>query len=552
MPGTCLNDMASQRSSADKLAALRSWMKDAGKPVIVVPTEDPHGSEYVPAHWKTREWLTGFTGSAGTAVVTQQEAFLWTDSRYWLAAEEQLRGSGFSLKRDLVDESVDEWLRERGLKEERLSETDIDALWPERPDFPLSQLEIVPMEYAGVSAEDKIERLRCWLGEEGRTSCLVSSLAEIAWLLNLRGDDIPYTPVFISYLKVRKEGEHTLYIHREQVNAAVEAYLRGLNIGLAPYENAPAEEKTETPIPFWRAVKNPVEQEGYREAHIRDGVAMVQFLRRLDEADVTKWTEISADRTLEALRAQQPGFRGLSFETISGYGAHGAIVHYEPTPDTDIPLEPRSFLLLDSGGHYECGSTDITRTIPLGPLTDEERHVYTLVLKGHLQLQNVVFPEGTCGLQLDTLARMAMWREGHDYGHGTGHGVGHRLEIHEGPCQFRKNVRRDTLTPFHEGQTMTDEPGIYLAGRFGVRHENTMLIRRAEIDAYPGGQGGRFLCFEPLTMCPYDKRPIVKEMLTMEELTWLNQYHAKVRETLLPRLRDPKDREWLISATSPL
>ncbi|MBR6819675.1 MAG: aminopeptidase P family protein [Bacteroidaceae bacterium] len=540
--------MASQQSSADRLARLRSWMRDNGKVVIVVPTEDPHGSEYVPAHWKTREWLTGFTGSAGTAVVTQQEAFLWTDSRYWLAAEVQLCGSGFSLKKELVDESMNDWLKERGLTAQYLTEKEIDALWLERPGFPLSQVEIVPTSLAGESAKEKIARLCGWMAQEGRSSCLVSSLAEIAWLLNLRGDDIPYTPVFISYLKVRAEGEHTLYIHREQINAEVEAYLRALNIVTAPYESAPAEEKTETPIPFWRAVKNPVEQAGYREAHIRDGIAMAQFLRRLDGADVTQWTEISADRTLTALRAEQPGFRGLSFETISAYGAHGAVVHYEPTPDTDIPLAPKSFLLLDSGGHYDCGSTDITRTIPLGPLTEEEKRVYTLVLRGHLQLQNVIFPEGTCGLQLDTLARMAMWREGHDYGHG----VGHRLEIHEGPCQFRKNVRPDTVAPLHEGQTMTDEPGIYLAGRFGVRHENTMLIRAAEVTAYPGGQGGRFLCFEPLTMCPYDKRPVVKEMLTREELAWFNQYHAKVRETLLPRLQDSKDREWLISATSPL
>lgn len=527
-------------------------MKDSGKAVIVVPTEDPHGSEYVPAHWKTREWLTGFTGSAGTAVVTQQEAFLWTDSRYWLAAEEQLCGSGFSLKKDLVDESLEEWLKERGLTAQHLTEKEIDALWPERPGFPLSQVEIVPTALAGESAADKISRFCRWMAQEGRSSCLVSSLAEIAWLLNLRGDDIPYTPVFIGYLMLRVEGEHTLYIHREQINAEAEVYLRSLNIGIAPYESAPSEEKTETLIPFWRAVKNPVEQAGYCEAHIRDGIAMVQFLRLLDEADVTQWTEISADRTLTELRAEQPGFRGLSFETISAYGAHGAVVHYEPTPDTDIPLAPKSFLLLDSGGHYDCGSTDITRTIPLGQLTEEEKRVYTLVLKGHLQLQNAIFPEGTCGLQLDTLARMAMWREGHDYGHGTGHGVGHRLEIHEGPCQFRKNVRPDTVAPLHEGQTMTDEPGIYLAGRFGVRHENTMLIRAAEVTAYPGGQGGRFLCFEPLTMCPYDKRPVVKEMLTREELAWFDQYHAKVRETLLPRLQNPQDREWLISATSPL
>lgn len=527
-------------------------MKEQGRQVIVVPTEDPHGSEYVPAHWKTREWLTGFTGSAGTAVVTQEEAYLWTDSRYWLAAEEQLEGSGFALKKDLVDETIDEWLQQRGLTAQYLTEKETDALWEGRPALPLSQIEIVPLELAGESAESKLSRLLSWMKENGRNECLVSSLAEIGWLLNMRGDDIPYTPVFVSYLLVRESGAHVLYVSDKQVTPEVGTYLKGLGISVMPYEQAPAHLKGETPIPYWRAVKNETEQAGYREAHIRDGIAMVRFLRMIDGADVTQWTEMSADRTLTALRAGQPGFRGLSFETISAYGAHGAVVHYEPTPETDIPLAPKSFLLLDSGGHYDCGSTDITRTIPLGPLTEEERRVYTLVLKGHLQLQNAIFPEGTCGLQLDTLARMAMWREGHDYGHGTGHGVGHRLEIHEGPCQFRKNVRPDTVAPLYAGQTMTDEPGIYLAGRFGVRHENTMLIRPAEVETYPGGQGGRFLCFEPLTMCPYDKRPIVKELLTPEEISWLNAYHEKVRETLLPRLTDSDDRAWLISATSVL
>ena len=544
--------MISQHSSADNLLRLRQWMQQSGRTVVVVPTADPHGSEYVPSHWKTREWLTGFTGSAGTAVVTLHDAFLWTDSRYWLAAEEQLRGSGFSLKKELVDESIDEWLRQRGLSAYYLTEQETDLLWPERPALPLSQIEIVPLEFAGESAEHKLRRFAEWLRQQGKSECLVSSLAEVAWLLNMRADDIPYTPVFVSYLLVRQDGNHVLYVHREQVNAHVMAYLEELHVVLMPYEDAPVYMKEETPIPYWRAVKNATEQNGYREAHIRDGIAMVRFLRMISEADVTQWTEMSADRTLTALRAEQPGFRGLSFETISAYGAHGAVVHYEPTVNTDIHLEPCSFLLLDSGGHYDCGSTDITRTIPLGPLTDEEKRVYTLVLKGHLQLQNAVFPDGTCGLQLDTLARMAMWREGHDYGHGTGHGVGHRLEIHEGPCQFRKNVRPDTVCPLHAGQTMTDEPGIYLAGRFGVRHENTMLIQPASVEAYPGGQGGQFLCFEPLTLCPYDKRPIVRELLTAEEILWLDAYHNKVRATLLPRLTDSNDRAWLISATSPL
>lgn len=561
----------------ERVAQLRAWMQKQNLDAMVVPTMDPHNSEYVAEHWQCRRWISGFTGSAGTAVITQDDARLWTDSRYWLQAEEQLAGTPFSLMKDLVDETVNEWLCAQSAERESfligycedmmvpdleddlfdgldalpVVEDPFDLLWKDRPSFPLSQAEMVPDELAGEPAYSKLGKLVNWMISEDVDELLVTELSEIMWTLNLRGDDIPYNPFIISFLLLRTTGAHVFYVHKEQLSESILAYLDELGISVAPYDEAPRELEGETPISYWRAIKNETEIAGFREAHLRDGVAMVRFLRRLDEwaADeqADQLTEIGVDKMLTALRAEEKGFRGLSFETISGYGPHGAVVHYEPTPETDVPLERKSLLLLDSGGHYDCGSTDITRTIPLGPLTDEECKVYTLVLKGHLQLQHMQFPEGTVGLQLDTAARMAMWKEGYDFGHGTGHGVGHRLGVHEGPCQIRKNCRRDTTIPFHAGQNCTDEPGIYVAGKFGVRHENTMLcVEAGETDF------GKFLKFEPLTLCPYDLRPIVVGMLTKEELEWLNAYHAQVRETLTPLLPDEADKAWLAQATRPL
>ena len=552
-----------------RVEAFRAWMNNEGLEAMVVPTMDPHNSEYVAEHWQCRRWISGFSGSAGTAVITQREALLWTDSRYWLQAEEQLRETPFWLMKDLVDVTVNQWLRKnvngtvgycedmmtpslhhelfKGVQAKSVTQDPFSLLWTDRPPFPLSKAEIMPNEIAGESAQSKLKRITDWLVEKGQSQLLITELSEIAWTLNLRGDDIPYNPFIISFLLVTQEGIHTFYVHKEQISADVEAYLSSLHVTLAPYENAPRHLEGESPITYWRAIKNPVEQQGFREAHLRDGIAMVKFLRRLDETQGKGWTELYVDQLLTSLRAQQPGFRGLSFETIAGYGPHGAVVHYEPTPETDIPLEQKSFLLLDSGGHYDCGSTDITRTIPLGPLTEEERKVYTLVLKGHLQLQNIHFPEGTMGLQLDTAARMPIWHAGYDFGHGTGHGVGHRLGVHEGPCQIRKNCRRDTTQPFHAGQNVTDEPGIYIEGKFGVRHENTLLCVEAEENEF-----GRFLKFEPLTLCPYDLRPIITKMLTQDEIRWLNEYHQHVRETLIPYMDDEADRKWLTQATRAL
>lgn len=554
----------------DRVENLRRWMKDRGLQAFVIPTMDPHNSEYVAEHWQCRRWISGFTGSAGTAVVTMDDARLWTDSRYWLQAQEQLMGTPFVLMRDLQDITVNQWLRQNvrgqvgycpdmmvpdlfqefleGVDAVAVQQDPFDELWADRPSLPLSMAEIMPDEIAGESAASKLQRMKDFLDENGIGRILISELSEVMWMLNLRGNDIPYNPFIISFLLLRSNGEHTFYVHEQQIDTRVREYLQSLNISIARYEDAPRSLEGPTPVSAWRAIKNQTEQEGFRKAHLRDGIAMVKFLRRLDEwsadQNAPELTELGVDRVLTELRAQQEGFRGLSFETISSYGPHGAVVHYEPTPETDIPLQRHSFLLLDSGGHYDCGSTDITRTIALGSMTPQERKVYTLVLRGHLQLQNMQFPVGTTGLQLDTAARMSMWREGFDFGHGTGHGVGHRLGVHEGPCQIRKNCRQDTTIGFRAGQNVTDEPGIYIPGQFGVRIENTLLC-------VPAGENdfGHFLKFEPLTLCPYDLRPVEVEMLTMEEREWLNAYHQKVRETLLPYLEDEADRQWLQHST---
>lgn len=532
-----------------RVAQVRAWMKEQGIDRFIVPTNDPHNSEYVPAHWQCREWLTGFNGSAGTAVVTAEEAFLYTDSRYWIQAEEQLKDTPFTLvKSDVVPEEEGDVVYDP-----RKLPDPFDLWWNDRPAFPLSQAWKMPDETAGESAESKLSRLVNYLRNEGADELLVEELSEVGWTLNLRGDDIPYNPFLIAFLLVRAGGSHTLYINKEQISSEIEEYLHGLGVRIAPYEEAPMGNGVKSPIGEWRNVKNAVEADGFRRAHELDGVAMVRFLRWLREKDVSRLTEMDIDAKLTALRAEAPEYVSLSFGTIAAYGPHGAIVHYEATEETASRLAPRGLLLLDSGAHYTMGTTDITRTIALGTLTEEERRVYTLVLKGHLQLQNMRFPEGTTGLQLDTAVRMPLWRAGLDFGHGTGHGVGHVLGVHEGPHQIRKNVRACTLLPFRAGQTITDEPGVYLEGKFGVRIENVLLSVEAKMGESIEENGilnqPAWLEWEPLTLCPYDLRPVVLELLTPDEKNWLNAYHKQVRSRLLPLLPTEEDRQWLIEAT---
>lgn len=587
---------------AQRLHDLREVMRREHLDAFIFPSTDPHNSEYVPDRWKGREWISGFNGSAGTAVVTMDAAALWTDSRYFLAAEDQLRGTEYRLMKLKLPgtPTIAEWLGQR-LCEKSGGEVGVDGMvnatadvetlisdlrhqggitvrtnfdplgqiWKNRPQIPEDVVTIQPQEYAGETTASKIGRIRQALRGLHADGMLVSALDDVAWTLNLRGTDVHCNPVFVAYLLITSETV-TLYINKVKLNKEIHAYLQeqGVNIddyqkvadGLRKYPDysilldpgetnytlfrqAHAQEviRHRSPIPAMKAVKNEAEIRGYHAAMLRDGIALVQFLRWLKPAvEAGGQTEISVDRKLTGLRAQQPLFRDISFDTIAAYGPHGAIVHYEATPETDVPLEPRGFLLLDSGAQYQDGTTDITRTIPLGPLTPEESHVYTLVLKGHIQLELCKFPDGACGTQLDCLAREAMWRDGMNFLHGTGHGVGSYLNVHEGPHQIRQEYWG---APLRAGMTVTDEPGLYLAGRFGVRIENTLLIR-----PYRETEFGRFLQMEPLTLCPIDTEPIVLSEMLPEEVDWLNHYHRHVYDMLSPHL-DDADREWLREAT---
>ena len=589
----------------DRLNALRQLMKDESIDAFIFPSTDPHNGEYVPDHWKGREYISGFNGSAGTAVVTMEDAALWTDSRYFIAAEEQLKGTGFRLMKLKIEgtPTIAEWLGQKlaaidgavvgldgmvnsvntveSLADELTKQggitirTNLDPLktiWTDRPEVPEDRVEIHPMKYAGENAESKIRRIREELKRQHAVGMLMSALDDIAWTLNMRGTDVHCNPVFVAYLLI-DEDDTTLFVNPEKLDTETRGYLKTIGVKTADYEQVEQglkkykgynilldpDETSYTlykaygerpkvmlpsPVPAMKAVKNETEIEGYRSAMLKDGVAMVQFLRWLKPA-VEKGgvTEISADEKLTALRAQQPLFRDISFDTIAGYGEHGAIVHYEATPDTDIELKPEGLLLLDSGAQYMDGTTDITRTIALGDVTEEQRHIYTLVLKGNINLTMCKFPANASGTQLDILARQAMWREGLNYLHGTGHGVGSYLNVHEGPHQFRMEWKP---APLKAGMTVTIEPGIYLAGKVGVSTENSCLIRH-----YMTSDFGDFLEIEPLTLCPIDKTPIVVAMLTDEELNYLNTYHAKVYEALSPYL-DDDTREWLRDACSPL
>ena len=589
----------------DRIAALRGFMSQCGISAFITPSTDPHSGEYVPAHWESRKWLSGFTGSAGTVVVSKDNAGLWTDSRYFIQAEEQLEGTGIQLFKDRLPEtpSISEWLgsvlskgekvgidgwvnsmqEAAGLRKElqtyglelTLVEDPFQYIWNDRPTLPQTPVFIHGLEYAGVSCCDKINKIKEAIKGKGATSIILSALDEIAWTLNLRGDDVHCNPLFISYLII-SEKKNTLYILEEKVTEEVRSYLKEHQVEIEDYKNfsknlkAFAEKDEEvllfspqanealytlasqltnviiapSPVALKKAHKNPTEIAGFRKAMERDGVAMVKFLRWLKDAvKVGEETELSVDEKLYELRAEQANFKGISFDTIAGYKEHAAIVHYEATPETSIPLKPEGMLLLDSGAQYLDGTTDITRTIVLGPLTEEEKKDYTLVLKGHLQLQNAQFPAGTCGTQLDVLARIAMWKAGINYLHGTGHGVGQFLSVHEGPHQVRMNHMPTLLEP---GMTLTDEPGIYKAGRHGIRIENTLVIVPAQESEF-----GTFYKFEPLTLCPIDKEAILIDMLNDEELNWFNEYHQMVYNRLKPFLNE-QEQAWLEEATSPL
>lgn len=594
--------MTMKTEIADRLSALREVMKRERLAAFIFPSTDPHNSEYVPDHWKGREWISGFDGSAGVAVVTMNHAALWTDSRYFIAAANQLAGTEFQLMKQGLPETptIADWLgaelqqsdsteigmdgqvnahqfvmqmiqdmRERGGITIRTNLDPLAIIWKDRPSIPKDAVQIQPLRYAGERTADKLTRIRQALRQQHADGTLVSALDDIAWTLNLRGTDVHCNPVFVAYLLISTT-KATLCIDPDKLTPDVKAYLKGEGVEVSGYDHikdelagygeynialdpqqinhdlferviGPKILPLTCPIPLLKAVKNQAEIAGFRAAMVRDGVAMVKFLRWLKPAvEAGGQTEMSLDEKLTGFRSEQDLFRGVSFDTIVGYEEHGAIVHYEATPATDAPIEPRGLVLIDSGGQYQDGTTDITRTIALGELTDEQRRVYTQVLRGHIQLELCKFPLGACGSQLDALARQPMWREGMNFMHGTGHGVGSYLNVHEGPHQIRMEWRP---APLLAGMTVTDEPGIYMEGKFGVRIENTLLVT-----PYKETQFGTFLQFESLTLAPIDTTPILMDMLLEEEKAWLNAYHAEVYRQLSPHLSD-EENEWLAEAT---
>lgn len=558
-------------------------MKRSGLSAFVIVSSDAHSSEYVADRWKAREWISGFDGSAGTAVVTLDKALLWTDSRYWLAADKVLADSGYELMKDGAADtpSIVEWLCANmdegavvgvdatvcsiaefnawsaalsscGLSLESVNDP-FDELWSDRPALPMGDVEIMPMEIAGESAADKIARLRKELVREGVDGMLMTMLDEVAWITNMRGCDVEYNPVFVSYMLITADSA-VLYIAREKLNEELSAYLQSQGIDAADYNdiwkalenyngntllvqpnkcnaaivNFVGSGKLvykESPVARMKAVKNSVEIAGFKRAMIAEGIAMVKLLYWLkgavQQGDVS---ELDVDRKLTVLRNECELFRGLSFSTIAAYGENAAIVHYEPTEKEYAMLGRKGMLLLDCGGQYSCGTTDVTRTIALGELTQEEKEDYTRVLRGHISLAMAKFPKGTCGTQLDVLARQWLWRAAENYLHGTGHGVGHFLNVHEGPHQIRMN---NVPTPLQPGMIVTNEPGLYKAGRYGIRIENTMLVTE-----YMNGEFGEFYALEPLTIVPIDKSAIVPGMMDEEALDYLNDYNAWVFESL--------------------
>lgn len=588
-----------------RLARLRELMKREHLSAFIFPSTDAHQSEYVADHWRGREWISGFNGSAGTAVVTMKSAALWTDSRYFLAAEEQLEGTEYQLMRLKIEgtPTIAEWLgkelqdvqspevgldgmvnsynyvkdlsyslRKLGGITLRTNLDPLEQIWENRPSLPANPVEIQPLEYAGETLVSKVARIRKSLRELHADGMLVSALDDIAWTLNLRGTDVHCNPVFVSYLLIESD-KVSLFVDDNKLSPEVKQYLQDNQVSLYKYNKVEKclESYSEynilldgdetsyylwktvkcqeivaaaSPIPAMKAVKNKAEIEGYRSAMLKDGVAMVKFLKWLKPAvEAGGQTEISIDEKLTSLRAEQKLFRDISFDTIAGYAQHGAIVHYEATPETDVVLKPEGLILIDSGAQYQDGTTDITRTIALGAVSEEMKHIYTLVLKAHIQLELVKFPDGASGTQLDAVGRECMWREGYNFSHGTGHGVGSYLCVHEGPHQIRMEWMP---TPLRAGMTLTDEPGLYLAGKFGVRIENTVLI-----SDYMSTEFGKFLQIEPLTLCPIDTTPIDVDMLLPEEIDWLNAYHHSVYEKLSPFL-DEEEKIWLENATKPI
>jgi Xaa-Pro aminopeptidase len=591
----------------ERIMRVRDMMERRGLDAFLVLTEDPHGSEYPATYWKFREFLSGFNGSAGVLLITKQHVGLWTDSRYYLQAEKQLRGTSIELFKqgtpgvpDYVSYltyvlpsgsvvGVDGFtLSYSKYKEMRkaLDPFDIrikfkvdihEDVFVPREALPTDEVTEMLPDVAGLTRLEKVAQVRDMMIKNNVTHYIVSALDDIAWLTNLRGTDVEYNPVFYAYMIITHDEEH-LYINPHKLTSTISRRLDedGIKVSLYDhfeknlgnlsegsvvyYDNQRASVRNIYALPDnvkkiggnsligkLKGCKSAVEIKHINSAHERDGVAMVRFLYWLTRAMElnTRLTEMDIAEELLSFRKDQPYFMGESFGTISAYGSNAAIVHYSPTIETNKIVEPKGFLLLDSGGQYVDGTTDLTRTIAMGDLTEQQCRDYTLVLKGHIALATQQFPEGTRGVQLDTLARMAMWQEGIDYGHGTGHGVGYFLSVHEGPQRIAKV---DNGNAFEEGMLTSNEPGIYRAGRYGIRIENLMMCEKAEESYF-----GKFLKFRSVTLCPIDTKPIVVEMLTDKELAWLNSYHEKVRTVIMPYLEHyPEEQAWLAEATTAL
>lgn len=590
----------------ERLELLRREMRAESIDAIIILSTDPHGSEYVADHWHCRQWISGFTGSNGTAVITQNAAALWTDSRYFLQAEEQLKGTEYQLMREGLSDtpSIVAWIKQKlsvyggdtvavdgmlmsyaevcKIQNElrgiggitlRTNYDPMKILWKERPAIPANEIRVHPIKYAGVFVEEKLDRVRMTLKGAQAEALLLTNLMEIAWLTNLRGGDVKYTPVFMAFMYVTLD-DAFLYVGKDTLTEEARQQMEKAGISVREYSAFPDDMRKRrerlvcsentcytlynivkeyvvsvsdsyVSVGQMKSVKNEAEIQGFKEAMLQDGVAMVRFLKWLVPAvESGGQTEISISDKLRDLRLEGSLCRDLSFATIAGYAEHGAIVHYQANEESNSVLNAKGLLLVDSGGQYAGGTTDITRTIALGPITHEMRKAYTLVLKANIALATLRFPEGTTGTQIDAVARQILWREGLNYLHGTGHGVGACLSVHEGPHAIRMNWMPE---PLKVGMTITDEPGVYLAGRFGIRIENTMLVVEAEETEF-----GKFLRLDPLTLCPIDTTPIIVEMLTDEERKWFDAYHKRVSEALMPLLSDEKEKEWLRKVTQPL
>lgn len=586
-----------------RIGQLRDTMRQAGIDAVIIPQTDPHQSEYIASHWQVRRWLSGFTGSAGDLVVTQAEAYVWADSRYWIQSALQLNGTGIGVMYDGKPETpaivdylcsvlpagstvgIDGMLfsgdAAGGMRsafarhgiELRVDFDPVDQIWTDRPAMPKDEAFVHDVKYAGEDAASKIERVLAETRAQGADALFVSDLAEIAWILNIRSSDVHCNPVVSSFLYLAPKGT-TLFMDKDKMTPELASHLVANGVSVRSYGEVgefiaaiPSSERVLvnpartavaivsmlgdravtglSPIALMKAVKNDVQIAGFREAMVRDGVALVKMYMEVERrlASGQTVTEIDADNLSTSFRSQNPEYFDKSFESASAYGPNGAIVHYEADESSNAVLSTDSLYLFDSGVNYIDGTTDITRTVSFGTPTAAQRHDFTLVMKGHIAIATAVYPVGTRGAQLDALARINLWKEGLSYLHGTGHGVGHFLNVHEGPQSIRLN---DTMAPLMPGMITSNEPGLYREGEYGIRCENLVLTTDAFTTDF-----GHFLKFETLTLFPFDIKLFETAIMTDEEIDWVNRYHAEVCERLLPHL-NAEEQEWLIAKTAQL